>query len=78
MYCGGQCYTCRRRLGTPEEAFEEEMRKLSASATLTTDEASIARDCLDDLRGFAEKLNSQGNFCLGHSEALNKVLPIIS
>jgi hypothetical protein len=78
LFCGGHCYSCRRRLGTPEEAFEEEMRKLSASATLTTEEAGIARDCLADLRAFAEKLNSQGNRCLGNWEALNKVLPIIS
>jgi hypothetical protein len=78
QFCGGHCYTCRRRLGTPEEAFEEEMRNLAASATLTTEEAGIAQDCLADLRQFAEKLNSQGNKCLGNSDTLNKVLPMIS
>jgi hypothetical protein len=79
QFCGGHCYTCKkRRLGTPGEAFEEEMRNLAASATLTTEESGIAQDCLADLRQFAEKLNSQGNMCLGLSNALNKVLPVIS
>jgi hypothetical protein len=91
MYCGGQCQSCRRRLGAPEEPSfldevvndeeqeeEEDVRSLTLIKSTRIIIDPIAEDCRDELRVLATKLNSVNNFCLGIAQALQKVTPVIT
>jgi hypothetical protein len=59
--------TLRRRLGTPAEAFDEEMRRLGDAA----DENSVAKQCRNDLRKVTKELNDIGNFCHGKADQID-------
>jgi hypothetical protein len=58
--------TLRRRLGTPNEAFDEEMRRLGDAA----EELEVSKQCRSDLRKVTKTLNSLGNFCHGKSDQI--------
>jgi hypothetical protein len=58
--------TLRRRLGTPAEAFDEEMRRLGDEVK----ELDVAKQCRSDLRKVTKVLNSLGNFCHGNADLI--------
>jgi hypothetical protein len=61
--------TLRRRLGTPTEAFHEEMRRLGDAAS----ETSVAKQCRSDLRKVTKELNSLGIFCHGNADQIDVI-----
>jgi hypothetical protein len=61
--------TLRRRLGTPAEAFDEEMRRLGDAVT----EDKVGKQCRDSLRKATKVLNSLGNFCHGREDQIEVV-----
>jgi hypothetical protein len=61
--------TLRRRLGTPAEAFDEEMRRLGDAAT----EMKVGKQCRNDLRRVTKELNSLGNFCHGNADQIDVI-----
>lgn len=81
QYCGGDCQTCRRRLGAPEEQSlfdDEEMRSLAIIKSTHIINVPVAEECRDELQALATKLNALNNKCLGNAISLNKVTPIIT